>query len=160
MKYFTIEELCKSDTAARLKIDNSPTPLIRQHLTELVDCALDPLRAMLGSPVSVTSGYRCPRLNAHPSVHGSSTSAHVFGYAADTRPSKVPMANWQRTVLEWAKTATFDQVIIEYPDAKNLASWIHIGIRNGSGLQRRQVLYTTDGKHYHPIAPGSKFHKV
>lgn len=44
MKYFTIEELCQSETAERLKINNEPTDEIIQHLELLIDCLLDPIR--------------------------------------------------------------------------------------------------------------------
>jgi hypothetical protein len=41
--YFTIEELCQSETAERLGIDNTPSQEIRVHLQELIDF-LNPLR--------------------------------------------------------------------------------------------------------------------
>jgi hypothetical protein len=44
MKYFTIKELCQSKTANQLKIDNTPTEEIIEHLTLLTECLLDPLR--------------------------------------------------------------------------------------------------------------------
>lgn len=44
MKYFTIEELCKSEIAERLNIDNTPTKEIVDNLTYFVDRILDPLR--------------------------------------------------------------------------------------------------------------------
>lgn len=45
MKYFSIQELCRSNTAVRLGIDNSPSELIRTNLEALVEHVLDPLRA-------------------------------------------------------------------------------------------------------------------
>ena len=44
MKYFTIEELCQSETAERLKIDNTPSEEITSNLTYFVNRILDPLR--------------------------------------------------------------------------------------------------------------------
>lgn len=41
--YFTIDELCQSDTADRLGIDNSPSAEIKEHLQELIDF-LNPIR--------------------------------------------------------------------------------------------------------------------
>lgn len=41
--YFTIDELCQSDTADRLGIDNSPSEEIKEHLQELIDF-LNPIR--------------------------------------------------------------------------------------------------------------------
>ena len=53
-------------------------------LERLVNRVLDPLREAWGSPIIVTSGYRCPELNAR--VGGARTSYHLRGMAADIRP--------------------------------------------------------------------------
>ncbi len=63
MKYFSIRELTKSETAQRHGIDNSANATIRANLTALVEHVLDPLRERWGMPIIVTSGYRCPALN-------------------------------------------------------------------------------------------------
>lgn len=81
MKYFTIKELCHSDTAKRLGIDNVPNEDVIAHLKVLVDNILDPAREMLGSPIYVSSGYRQPTLNAI--VGGDKNSQHMKGQAAD-----------------------------------------------------------------------------
>ena len=84
MKWFTITELCKSATALDKKIDNTPTPGIRQNLERLVVNILDPLREAWGGPIDVTSGYRCPALNKV--VPGAvKNSQHMTGQAADIR---------------------------------------------------------------------------
>ena len=59
MKYFTINEVCRSETASKHKIDNTPSAEIIANLTALVDNVLDPLREAWGRPIIVTSGYRC-----------------------------------------------------------------------------------------------------
>lgn len=81
MKYFTIPELTRSDTAQRRGIDNTPTPEAVKNLTALVDNVLDPLRERWGAPLTVTSGYRSPALNT--AVGGVKTSHHKLGMAAD-----------------------------------------------------------------------------
>ena len=81
MKYFTIAELCKSETADRLGINNRCKVEHVKNLTALVDNVLDPLREAYGKPIRITSGYRCPRLNE--AVKGSPTSDHMQGLAAD-----------------------------------------------------------------------------
>ena len=63
MKYFTIAELCKSDTADRLGIDNRCKKEHVVNMTALVDNVLDPLREAYGKPIRVNSGFRCPALN-------------------------------------------------------------------------------------------------
>lgn len=83
MKYFTLNELVRSDKARQLKIDNTPTPGIVDNLNKLVTYVLDPLREAWGGPINVTSGYRCPVLNK--AVGGAKTSHHMQGMAADIR---------------------------------------------------------------------------
>ena len=58
---FTLEELTHSDTALRLGIDNTPPPDIIPNLIVLAT-GLEAIRAVLGVPVNVTSGYRCEAL--------------------------------------------------------------------------------------------------
>lgn len=81
MKYFTIEELCASDTARAKGIDNTPTEEVKRNLTELIDNVLDPLREWYGKPIPVNSGYRCPELNK--AVGGVPTSFHQSGKGVD-----------------------------------------------------------------------------
>lgn len=78
--HFTLEELTFSSTAQRLGIDNTPAPEIAAHLTTLA-AGLEKVRALLGGPMRIDSGYRCPALNT--AVGGAKASAHLEGYAAD-----------------------------------------------------------------------------
>ena len=77
MKFFTIAELCRSNTADRLGINNRCRQEHVTALTALVDNVLDPLREWYGKPITVNSGYRCPELNV--AVKGSKTSQHMKG---------------------------------------------------------------------------------
>lgn len=82
MKYFTHSELTRSSTAFLHKIDNTPKdPKIYDNLEALVDNVLDRAREMLGSPIIVSSGYRCPEVNRL--VGGVKNSAHMRGCASD-----------------------------------------------------------------------------
>ena len=81
MKHFTIEELTRSETATRLKIDNTPSKNVIANLTNLVEKVLDPAREQLGKPIYVNSGYRCKELN--DAVMGARNSYHKKGRAAD-----------------------------------------------------------------------------
>lgn len=83
MKFFSIRELTKSQTAIRKNIDNSPTKEEEHNLQQLIDNVLDPLREAYGRPIVVTSGYRCKDLNSL--VGGAKNSDHLYGYAADIR---------------------------------------------------------------------------
>ena len=81
MKYFSFQEMERSDTAVRYAIDNSIPENLKNNVARLVDNVLDPLREAWGRPLTVSSGYRCPALNR--AVGGSATSHHLRGMAAD-----------------------------------------------------------------------------
>src|SRR4029077_19829076 len=81
-EHFTLAELTYSDTANAQGIDNTPSTAIVDQLSDLCECTLEGIRDLLGRrPVTITSGYRCPELNA--AVGGVSDSAHLYGCAAD-----------------------------------------------------------------------------
>lgn len=129
MKYFTFDELSRSETATRLNIDNTPSPAARSNLAALTDNILDPLRQAWGKPITVNSGYRCPALNK--AVGGSATSQHMSGQAADiTTGNKVDNARLFQLVQDLG--LPFDQLIDEQGFA-----WIHISY---SPRHRRQIL--------------------
>ena len=44
MKYFSITELTRSDTAKKLGIDNTPSDEIKNNLTLFIEKILDPIR--------------------------------------------------------------------------------------------------------------------
>ena len=134
MKYFTIEELCQSETADKLKIDNTPSEEIKEHLKLLIECLLDPLREEWGSPIIVNSGYRCPILNK--AVDGAKTSSHMSGWSADIRPKNGEMKEFKEFVVEFIKTRIWDQLILE---KTGNVEWVHISLYNNSGKQRKQM---------------------
>ncbi|MDE5944363.1 MAG: peptidase M15 [Rikenella sp.] len=135
MKYFTIEELCASETARRRGIDNRPSATVCVRLTQLIEQLLDPIRAAWGAPIAVNSGYRSPKLNA--AVGGVSTSQHLRGEAADiTVGSPADNKRLFDKIVELQKAGriAFDQLI----DESNFR-WIHISYR--SGANRNQTLH-------------------
>lgn len=136
-KYFELSEFIRSDTAKKKGIDNTPTFEIVEHISELVEKVLDPLRAAYGQPIRVSSGYRCPALNT--AVGGAATSVHMNGYAADLQVGG-SFAKFRDFTVDWfRKTGTkFDQLLLE-SDTKTGAKWIHIGLYNNAGQQRGQV---------------------
>lgn len=136
-KYFELNEFIRSDTAKKKNIDNTPTFEIVEHLDELVDRFLDPLRVAYGMPIRISSGYRCPALNK--AVNGAATSVHMIGYAADLQVGG-SFNKFRDFVVEWVKkTGTkFDQLLLE-SNSKTGAKWIHVGLYNNAGQQRGQI---------------------
>lgn len=138
--FFTLKELCASRVAAERNIDNFPTFEIAEHLKELTENLLDPLRIAWGGPIRVTSGYRCPKLNT--AVGGAYRSVHQIGYAADLQPVKGNTEDFIKFVKTWVTiyTVRFDQLIRE-TDGNSL--WLHFGLYSPDGAQRGQILNLT-----------------
>ena len=130
MEYFSIEELCKSDTATARGIDNTPNEEVKANLEALIENVLDPLREAYGRPIYINSGYRCPELNK--AVGGVSNSEHLTGCAADIDTND---KEENRKLFELAQELNlpFRQLI----DEANL-SWVHISY-NANDI-KRQVL--------------------
>lgn len=125
MKYFTYRELTASATARRLGLDNTASETIRTRLEALVDSVLDPLRKLYNKPIKVTSGYRCPRLNA--AVNGSSNSQHMRGEAADITSINDDLDENKKILDILLKSGIeFDQLLIEHPDRQGRPDWIHV----------------------------------
>lgn len=129
MKYFTLNELTRSDTATKNKIDNTPTAEAVKNLTVLVDKVLDPLREMYGKPIYISSGYRCPALNK--AVGGVPGSQHKTGQAADINQRRREENARVFKLIE--ENLDFDQLLWE-----NGGQWVHVSYR-ADGKNRRQV---------------------
>ena len=132
-KYFSLKELCSSDVATAKRIDNFPSFTVVEHLSELTQKILEPLRIAWGSPVKVTSGYRCDALNR--AVGGVSTAAHRLGYAADLQPTNGKIDEFGKFVRDWLvkNRIKFDQVLFE---TQGRTKWVHIGLYSSTGSQR------------------------
>lgn len=137
MSYFELSELLASEKALSKRISNLPTWEIVEHLNELREKILDPLRVAWGSPINVTSGFRGKKLNAE--VGGSATSAHMCGYAVDLVPANGKIELFIAFAIDWAKTNNigFDQIIDEKDKRGN--HWCHIGLYNSANEQRRET---------------------
>lgn len=131
--HFNLSEFTKSETADKLGIDNSLSPVwdvnIVDNLQKLCVCTLEPIRRFLNEPVFVSSGYRCARLNE--ALGGSRSSQHKTGKAADIYFDSFE-SRWYEVVI-YLITSThvpFDQLLI-YP------TFLHISL---SSPNRREVL--------------------
>ncbi len=125
-EHFSLLELTFSSTAERLGIDNTPPDDVIEHL-KVTAAGLEKVRAVLGFPLHIDSGYRCDVLNA--AVHGSKTSAHLDGYAADfICPAFGTPLEIVRVIV--GSGIQFDQCIQE-------GTWVHISF---DPRMRKEVL--------------------
>ena len=122
-KNFYLDEFQVSQTAARNGIDMSVTEEQKEWLELLCDRILQPVRNHFG-PVSISSGYRPPKLNKL--IGGSKTSQHMLCQAADFNvPGHTPLE-----VARWISlNCEFDQVIHEF------GRWVHASVAQYPRLQ-------------------------
>ncbi|TNC78251.1 peptidase M15 [Janthinobacterium lividum] len=124
--HFSLAELVASQVATRKGIDNTPSAAIVANLSRLA-ALLEQVRALVGAPIAISSGYRSPALNK--AVGGAANSAHVLGLAADISTAK--LAPKALALLIQQSDIVFDQLIYE-------GTWVHIGL--STGTLRRRVL--------------------
>lgn len=131
-RHFSLEALCQSDTAMAESIDNSPPPELLPNLQRLAQ-GLDAVQEMLGHPLEISSGYRCPTLNAR--VGGVPGSQHTLGLAADfCAPAFGAPVHVARAIC--ASSIVFDQLILEF------GRWVHISFATGP-RRRALTLYSS-----------------
>ena len=106
-------------TATSRKVENTPSVEAVVNLCRLCNEVLEPARKIYGRPIIVTSGYRCPKLNAI--VGGVPTSRHLTGQAADLRVESKELG---RKLFDALKTLpAIDELLFEH---KGSARWIHV----------------------------------
>lgn len=122
-KYFTWQELLRSNTAVRLHIDN--VPKTDNVITNLISLSynLSYIRERFGKPILVNSGYRCYDLNK--AVGGVANSKHMLGKAADIRCGTINYTYELFIFLDHAKYDFIDKIIWE----KGSIPWIHLQIK-------------------------------
>ena len=130
-EHFTIQELVNT-SYGDLLAENIYYAL--DHFNELTRLAqfCERVRTILGVPMNITSGVRCPKLNKR--IGGVDTSDHIKLLAIDFVPSKIKL----KTAFDKIRNSKLDykQLILE----KN--TWIHISI----GEKKEALRY--DGKKY------------
>ena len=135
MKYFSLTELTQSATAKRLGIDNTPSDNIKKNLMLFIEKVLDPIREDWGGPIIVSSGYRCPELNAK--VGGAKTSGHQYGYCADlqVKGGMKKIRELANFIFEWMKDhkMKFDELLFEHSGG---VTWLHFCWIGKDGKQR------------------------
>jgi hypothetical protein len=115
--HFTRAELIRSKTAQERGIDNSPPEHLLAEL-DFTQAGCERIRAALGFPMIIHSGYRCPQLN--DAVGGSPSSQHMAGQAVDfTCPAfGSPLLIVER-LKPLMQVIGIDQMILE-------KSWVHV----------------------------------
>ena len=136
MKYFSYSEFFSSDAAEKYQVNNIPDDAqlsqVLGNIKALVLNVLDPLRARVGRPIIITSGYRSQRVNKL--VGGSKISQHLTGKAADFHVLGYTPQQMDVVYQTIQMCCDFDQLIF-YP-SKN---FIHVSWNGDKNRQESWV---------------------
>ncbi len=166
-KNFNLKELCKSNTAKKLCINNKLNTTNLQHLIDnystiklnttslnsndlvlfkllsLCTKLLQPLRDSLNKPVTITSGYRCQELNQ--AIGGALKSQHCKGEAVDITVKGYDTKELFNFII--ASKLEFDQIILEFYNPKNpLNSWVHVSYKPQGNRNQKLIATKLNGK--------------
>ena len=138
-EHFTLHEMTRSQVAVRLGLDNIPGAAEYAALKHLCNGVLEGVRALVGAPVRISSGYRSPVVNR--ATGGSERSQHMAGEACDFEVDG--LSNLEVAARIAASDLQFDQLILEfYSPIDPNAGWVHISDVSGRA-RRRSVLTAT-----------------
>ena len=114
--HFALAEFTRSETAARRGLDNTPDAETIENL-KITAAGLEEIRALLGEPIQITSGFRSLKVNS--AIGSKPTSAHVKGFAVDF---VCPQYGTPKEICEAIRDSqiAYDQLIHEY------GSWVHV----------------------------------
>lgn len=102
--HFTLAELTRTGTG----LANDPAPSQVAALTSLCLHVLEPIRALLGVPLRVTSGFRSSAVNS--AIKGAAGSQHLKGEAVDFVPVGMDVETAMGRIV--ASKLPVDQLIV------------------------------------------------
>lgn len=138
--HFTLAELTASSTARARGLDNTPPPEIVPRLVLTAEM-LERIRATLGVPIIVTSGYRGRQVNA--AVGGVTSSDHTQGHAADiVAPRYGTPYQIAKALAPMVQVLSIGQLILEGVKGKQ---WVHVSTRVPEKPVNRVITITDAG---------------
>lgn len=134
---FTLEELTRSEAAARNGIDMTPPDDVIANLMRLCIRVLEPIRSAAQAPIVVTSGYRPEALNKL--IGGAPASDHMKGLAADIHALGMGLDQLGRVIRTIAPGLPLKKCIREFPPG----GWIHVAVMPNADPAPREFLVAT-----------------
>lgn len=136
--HFTLEELAVTNNK-QYKNENILQALQIIGKMYMLAGFAERIREIIGKPVIINSGYRCPALNK--AVGGAISSQHVLAEALDIKVKGKTASELLQIIV--ASDLKYDQVIWEKP--KSGTAWLHISI----GSKKEKLKW--DGTKYSKI---------
>jgi len=140
-EHFLWSDVTDSETAERLGIDNSLPESLKPAAIRTAR-NMEKIRALIDSPIFVTSWYRGPGLQSLPQFYNP-TSQHPTASAVDFKsPSYGTPADICKKIVKYADLIRFDQLILEH-------SWVHVSwVYDPNVKPRGEVLSLLRSKKY------------
>lgn len=136
-KHVTRAEFERSETAINHGIPNFMNEFEIQRAILLCQNVFEPIRAYVGRPIRINSGFRSAALNRR--IGGSRTSQHTLGEAMD-------LDLHDRDLFEWIlDNVEYDQAIFE-GGTEEKADWFHISYRKGRNRKQALRMIKKGGK--------------
>ena len=144
-EHFSFEELTSTSHDELLESNRKIAEGYTKQL-KYVAGTLEEIRAVLGVPLRVTSGFRSSQLNRL--VGGSPTSGHTKGLCADVIPVGVDVVEAQKKIIaNKDKCPSLKKCILEMVKS---SEWLHVEAKTEAN-QPTQFFATTNGRTYTEI---------
>ena len=144
-EHFTFEELTYTSHKDILEANRESAKAFMKQLKYIAGTS-EEIRAVLGVPLRVTSGFRSSQLNKL--VGGSPTSGHTKGLCADVIPLGVDVVEAQKKIIaNKDKCPSLKKCILEMVKG---SEWLHIETKTEAN-QPTQFFITSNGKTYSEI---------
>ena len=129
-KYVSYAEGCKSQTATRYGIDNTPSDEVLEKMRIVAHLVFDVVREDFNKPIGIASFYRSPKLNT--AVGGAKNSQHVLGEAIDIDADIFDNGITNKQIFDYIRSyVDYDQLIWEAGDDSN-PEWIHVSFKSNT----------------------------
>ena len=144
-EHFTFDELTNTSHYELLEANRESAKAFMKQLKYTAG-TLEEIRAVLGVPLRVTSGFRSSHLNKL--VGGSPTSGHTKGLCADVIPVGVDVVEAQKKIIaNKDKCPSLKKCILEMVKG---SEWLHVEAKTEAN-QPTQFFATTNGRIYTEI---------
>lgn len=144
-EHFSFEELTNTSHRELIESNRESAKAFMKQL-KYVAGTLEEIRAVLGVPLRVTSGFRSSQLNRL--VGGSPTSGHTKGLCADVIPLGIDVVEAQKKIIaNKDKCPSLKKCILEIVKG---SEWLHVEAKTEAN-QPTQFFSTTNGKTYTEI---------
>lgn len=141
-KYMSYNEAVRSNTAARLGIDNTPTLYQLNNMIYVANEIFDKVREFVGGPLTCSSFLRVAELNK--AIGSGPSSFHVHGGAIDIKNISATVTNAQ--IFDFIRcNLEFSELIWEYGTELE-PDWVHVAFLEGDNRKMVKRAHKVDGK--------------